>query len=110
VKVFYTSYNVHFVVKSPKITFISPNQTVNLTAKNVSFNCTALGYNVKYQWKLGSGSFPSNVTGVNTSNLVIPEVRSFHKNKYICEASNEGPFIDTKEVHLKVIGKNVLFW
>ena len=98
--------HVHFAVKSPKIIFISSNQTVNLTAKNISFNCSALGYNVKYQWRVESRLFPSNVTGINTSNLVIPEVRSFHENKYTCEASNEGDQVVTAQLHLKVIGMN----
>jgi len=97
---------IYFVVKSPRITSISSNQTVNITAKNISFHCTALGNNVKYQWKVKSGLFPSDVTGINTSNLIIPEVRSFHENKYTCEASNEGDYDDTKEVYLKVVGMN----
>ena len=65
-----------------------------------------MGYNVKYQWNVKSGLFPSDVTGINTSNLIIPEVRSFHGNKYTCKASNEGDYDDTKEVYLKVVGMN----
>ena len=32
------AYHLYFVVKNPRITFISSNQTVNLSANNISFH------------------------------------------------------------------------
>ena len=77
-------------VKRPMIDFFSPNQTISLTTKNFTLKCTAIGYNVQYLWKNGSGSSLRKVTGTNTNVLVIPDVRSIHGIIYTCVASNEG--------------------
>ena len=64
-------------------------QSVDLT-QTATFTCSATGYNVSYQWTIGSGSFPNKVTGINSSTLVIPDVRSSDDNIYRCTVSNRG--------------------
>ena len=64
----------------------SPLHNVDLTDTTI-LGCFALGYNVSYQWIIGSGLFPSKVTGVNNSTLVIPDVRSSDANTYTCLAT-----------------------
>ena len=78
-------------------------QHVNLT-QTVIFTCNAIGYNVSYQWTIGSGSFPSKVTGINSNTLVIPDVRSSDDNTYTCVASNEGGNATSNAIKLTVIG------
>ena len=62
--------------------------TVNLT-ENISFLCTAVGYEItNYMWTVGSGLFPNKVTDINSTTLVIPDVKSSDDNTYTCVASN----------------------
>ena len=65
------------------------SQSVDLT-QTATFICSATGYNVSYQWTIGSGSFPNKVTGINSNTLVIPDVRSSDDNNYRCTISNRG--------------------
>ena len=55
--------------------------------ESTTLGCFALGYNVSYQWIIGSGSFPSKVTGITASTLVIPDVRLYDENTYTCLAT-----------------------
>ena len=64
-------------------------QTVDLT-QTATFTCSATGYNVTYEWRIGKRQFPSKVTGINTNTLVISDVRSSDDDTYRCVASNEG--------------------
>ena len=57
-------------------------------AQIATFTCSATGYNISYQWTIGSGSFPNKVTGIDSSTLVIPNVRSSDDNTYTCVVSN----------------------
>ena len=79
------------------------SQDVNLTGEAI-FICIAVGYNVNYKWTIGSGSFPSKVTGINSNTLVIPDVRSSDDNTYICVASNLGGTASSNSVNLCVKG------
>jgi len=65
------------------ITSHPSSQQVDLE-QNAKFECFAVGYNLSYQWTIGSGLFPSKVTGINTNTLVIPD-----DNTYTCIASNQ---------------------
>ena len=65
------------------------SQSVDL-AQTAIFTCSATGYNVSYQWTIGSGSFPDKVTGINSNTLVIPDIRSSDNNTYKCKVSNRG--------------------
>jgi len=76
------------VLRPEFVTRPSP-QSVDLT-QNATFTCSATGYNVSYEWRIESGSFPNKVTGINTNTLVIPDVRSSDNNTYRCIVSNEG--------------------
>ena len=64
-----------------------PSQNIKIT-QTATFTCNATGYNVSYQWTIGSGSFPSKVAGTNSNTLVIPDVRSSDSNTYTCIARN----------------------
>ena len=78
-------------------------QTINLT-QSATFMCSAIGYHIQYKWIIGSGSFSSKVTGINTNTLVIPDVRSCDDNTYICVASNEGGNASSNGAKLTVTG------
>ena len=72
--------------------------------QNASLICSVTGgCNVHYQWTIGSGSFPSKATGVNTNTLVIPDVRSSDDNTYTCVATNQGGSV-IAVTHLTVTG------
>ena len=81
----------------------------NLT-QTATFTCSATGYNVNYQWTIGSGSFPSKVTDINSNILVIPDVRSSDNNRYTCVASNQGGSISSKAAKLRVTGIVIIMY
>ena len=83
------------------------SQSVNLT-QTATFTCNATGYNVSYQWTIGSGSFPNKVTGINSNTLVIPNVTSSDDNAYTCEASNERGDVSSNAAQLTVTGKTMM--
>ena len=70
----------------------------------MTFTCSASGYNVHYQWTIGSGSFPSKVIGINTNTLEIPYVRSSDDNTYTCTISNDGGSVTSNPAKLTVTG------
>ena len=78
-------------------------QYANLTETAI-FICSATGYDVSYQWTIGSGSFPSKVTGINSNTLVIPDVRSSDDNTYTCVANNKGGNTSSNATQLIVTG------
>ena len=82
------------------------SQSVDLT-QTATFTCSATGYNVSYQWTIGSGSFPNKLTGINNNTLVIPNVRSSDNNTYTCAASNEGGSVSSDAAKLTVIGMTI---
>ena len=82
-------------------------QNIDLT-QTVTFACSATGYNVSYQWTIGSGSFPDKVTGINSTTLVIPDVRSSDDNTYTCVVSNEGGNISSNDAPLTVTGMTIM--
>ena len=69
------------------------------------FTCNATGYNVSYQWRIGSGSFSSKVRGTNSNTLIIPDVTSFDENEYICVVSNEAGSVLSRTANLTVTGE-----
>ena len=80
---------------------------VNLTG-NVTFLCTTIGYEIiGYMWTIGSGSFPNKVTDINSSTLVIPNVRSSDDNTYTCVASNSAGS-GNNTTQLTVTGKTMM--
>ena len=86
----------------PKLQIV-PMPTVVYFGQTATFFCLATGYNINYQWTIGSGSFPSKVTGINNNVLVIPEVRSSDDNTYTCVASNDGGSVQSNATQLTVI-------
>ena len=83
------------------------SQSVDLT-QTVTFTCSATGYNVSYQWTIGSGSFPNKVTGINSNTLVIPNVRSSDDNTYTCVVSNRGGSVSSNAARLTVTGMTMM--
>ena len=100
---------MHFVtiVQRPVFTTLPSSQSADLT-QTATFACSATGYNVSYKWTIGSGSFPSKVTGINTNTLVIPYVRSSDDNTYTCVAGNEGGSVSSNGAKLKVTGMTMM--
>ena len=89
---------------SPPVFVLYPTpQRVDLT-QTATFTCNATGYNVSYQWTIGSGSFPSKVTSINSNTLVIPDIRSSDDNTYTCVASNEEGNVSSNATKLTVTG------
>jgi len=85
-------------------------QTVHLS-QNAAFSCSATGYNVNYEWNIGSGSFPSKVTGINSNTLVIPDVRSSDGNTYTCTISNDGGSVTSDEAQLTTVtGMKIMYF
>ena len=79
----------YYVVAPPKFIMEPRDEIIDLKQSAI-LKCSAAGYGVRYQWKIGSGSFPSKVSDTTSTTLVIPDVRSSDSNTYICEASNVG--------------------
>ena len=100
---------MHFyiTVLKPIITKHPSSTHVNITQLSI-FTCNAIGYNVSYHWTIGSGSFPSKVTGINSNTLIIPDMRSSDDNTYTCVASNEGGSVSSRAAKLTVTGKRVI--
>ena len=93
-----------FTVMYPQQLHINPTFANVYLAQTAKFTCFASGYNVSYQWTIGSGSFRSKVTGINSKILVIPNVGLFDENTYSCVASNEGGYALSEIARLTVIG------
>ena len=96
-------YLIYVLVTQPVLVSHPSSQYTNLT-QTATFTCHATGYNVSYQWRIGSGSFPYKVTGINSNTLVIPDVRSSDDNTYTCVASNQGGSISSRAAKLTVPG------
>ena len=94
-------------VKRPVIVTHPSSQSVDLT-QTATFTYNATGYDVSYQWTIGSGSFPNKITGMNSNTLVIPNVRSSDDNTYTCVASNEGGSVSSNAAQLTVTGKTMM--
>ena len=76
-----------YIVNPPIILDISISQNLDILQRAVLV-CNVAGYDVSYYWTIGSGQFPSKVTGINSSTLTVPDLRSIDSNLYMCEASN----------------------
>ena len=100
---------ISFLATPPTFTTLPSPQEVDLTQK-ATFMCSATGDDVKYEWTIGSGSFPAKVTGIYTNTLVIPDVRSSDDNTYLCSISNDGGSVSSDPVQLTVTGMNVLLY
>ena len=80
-----------------------PSYSVNVT-ETASITCSAIGYNVSYQWITESGSFPSKVIDTNTSTLVIPNATSSDENTYTCVVTTPRGCVSSNATQLTVIG------
>ena len=92
---------------TPEVMIMPLHLAINLTGY-ITFLCTAIGYEVtSYMWTIGSGSFPNKVTDINSSTLVIPNVRSSDDNTYTCVASNSAGN-GNSTAQLTVTGKTMM--
>ena len=89
---------VPILVSHPSSQYIYPTQTA-------TFTCNANGYNVVYQWRIRTGSFPSKVLGIRSNTLIIPNVTSSDENAYTCIASNAAGSAISHTAVLTVTGK-----
>ena len=80
-------YLFYYIVRPPIIDSIMLNQGLDILQTAV-FICNAAGYDVSYYWMVESGSLPNKAVGINSSTLVVSDLRSSDSNLYICEASN----------------------
>ena len=94
------------IVSSPEFLEQPSAQSVELT-QCAKMTCSTTGYDVKYEWTIGSESFPSKVTGINTNTLVIPDVRSSDDNTYTCTISNDGGSVTSNPAKLTVTGMTI---
>jgi len=107
VVLFLLTYVFCLSVPLPVIITSPISQNVNLT-QTATFTCSASGDDVQYEWRIGSGSFPSKVTSINTNTLVIPDVRSSDDNTYTCVASNERGSVSSNTTRLTVTGMTMI--
>ena len=77
------------IVKPPIIVTITISQSLDILQTAV-LTCNATGYDVSYYWTIGSGQFPNKVTGINSSILIVPDLRSSDSNSYTCVVDNIG--------------------
>ena len=99
---------IALLVEKPTFVTRPSSQTVDLT-QTATFTCNATGYNVSYQWTIGSGSFPNDrVTGIDTNTLTITDVRSSDDNTYTCVVSNEGGSVSSTAARLTVTGMTMM--
>ena len=103
----FSTFAFLILVTSPIFVSHPISQQVDL-AQIATFTCNAIGGNVNYQWRIGSGSFPIKVTGINSNTLVIPDVRSSDDNTYTCVASNEGGNVSSNATRLTVTGNDYI--
>ena len=92
------------VVEPPAIVF-HPSSHYIYPTQTATFTCSASGYNVTYQWRIQSGSFPNKVMGIQSDTLVIPDVRSTDENTYMCIASNELGSVSSRAANLTLTSK-----
>ena len=85
----------------------SPLHSVELT-ETATIKCFALGYNISYHWIIGSGLFPDKVIGINSSTLIIPDVRQSDENAYICVATTRKGCALANATQLIVTGKVIV--
>ena len=89
--------------KSAALLLQPPIHAVELT-ETATLGCFAFGYNISYQWIIGSGHFPNKVSGINDSHLVIPDVRYSDENLYICVANTKTRCVVSNSTQLIVTG------
>ena len=86
----------------------SPLHNVELT-ETTTLGCFALGSSISYQWTIGSGLFSSKITGINSSSLVIPDVRSSDVNTYTCVATTNKGCVLSNSTWLIAPGMNLIY-
>ena len=102
IAVFCSIVNLPVITRNPTNTLLS--LTSNFT--NVSFVCEADGAS-SYYWERLDGSVSASATGVNTSSLIIINLRLNDAGYYRCVANNSGGSTKSKYAKLTLIGMYV---
>jgi len=100
---------LHLITGRPSLFLLQPPLLNIELTETVTMGCFALGYNVSYQWFIGSGSFSSKVTGINNNTLVIPDVRLSDDNTYTCVATTLKGCILSNATQLTVTGMIIVY-
>ena len=79
-----------------------PTNQMITALQDVTFTCTAKGFNVEYEWKRHSGS----VIGGRQSSLTISRATPLDEDQYYCVAMTEGGYDFSNNVTLRVDGEN----
>ena len=82
-----------------------PTNKMITALQDVTFTCEAIGFNVKYEWRHRKNN---SVIG-KQSKLTIPRPTPLDEGKYFCVVMTEGGYRFSKNITLKVNGKNVKY-
>ena len=90
---------------------VVPNKKVTAKGKTINFTAVASGIstNITYEWKKrGSNSLPHKVSGVNGTELTIPNVLESDEGQYYCIVTNEwGRSVESGFANLIIYGMYV---
>ena len=81
---------------------------VNLTVNNynLTMKCLRNNNNFNYKWIKKNKAFPSRAKGVNTSQLIIVNLRPEDSGDYQCVMSNSTGTISSNFSTVSITGKN----
>ena len=104
-KVFTIPYENLGNVPSPLLKMI-PSSPINLTVNKfiLSMTCNPEDSEFYYKWERQNGTLPSRAQGINSSHLVIFNLRAEDTGKYRCIQSNSTGRISSKYKMLTVKG------
>ena len=89
------------LVAPPLITRQPTNQKI-IALQDVTFTCTARGFEVKYEWK----RHKNRIAIGSQSSLTISKSTPLDEDQYYCMAMTTGGYAFSTNVTLKVYGKN----
>jgi len=72
---------------------------------NLSIKCLPENTGLNYEWERNYAKFPENAHGINTSQLIIFNIRPEDSGEYRCKLSNSTGTILSKFVAITVKGK-----
>ena len=89
----YMSCTFPLVVPAPNITHHPENQVIELYTNNfnLTLQCKAVGYKIKYTWTKNHGTIvPNDHYVINDGNLNIINIKPSDEGRYQCTTSNTG--------------------
>ena len=79
-----------------------PNNEMIIALQDVTFTCTAKGYEVEYEWRHHKNN---SIIG-RGSTYTISEATPLDEDQYYCVAMTEGGYDFSNNVTLRVYGEN----